>query len=96
MSCPSAAGTHAPAVFSEADTWEVPEVDLVAPDAHSPELPVSESENGENTGPHSPVSQNLTELYINGVVVPQGLEDTHENNPSSDAPHASDVLALAG
>lgn len=47
---------------------DVPYFDDVASDAHSP---VSEWGNGEDTGPHTPDGQNLSEFYNNGITTPR-------------------------
>ncbi|KAL7397365.1 hypothetical protein ABVT39_020807 [Epinephelus coioides] len=55
------------------DTTDVPEFDDVASDAHSPELPVSQWNGDEYSGPDSPDGQNPPEFYGNGVT-PPGVE----------------------
>lgn len=84
----SSAEVPAPPEFSVTDTTDFQEFDDVAADAHSPELPVSEWENGEYTGPDIPDGQNLPEFYSNGIATPAAdvaLTSGHQDAPQPES-----------
>ncbi|XP_053286216.1 FYN-binding protein 1 [Pleuronectes platessa] len=60
----------APLEFSEMGTTDIPEFDDVSKVGQSPELPVSEWENGGYTGPDNLDGQNLPDYYSNGITAP--------------------------
>lgn len=70
-----------PVEFSEPETDVGPQADVlvfenVTPEAHSPELPVSECANGDDHVPDSPVGPPLPDHHGNGIALPAAEVNT--------------------
>lgn len=80
---------------------DVPELEDVGSEAHSPELQVSDWGSGEHIGPDTPDGQNVPELYSNGMITPATEVNaapafTHQNTPPLDSSIAQESPPKAG
>lgn len=64
---------------------DVPEIEDVGSDAHSPELQVSDWGSGEYAGPDTPDGQNVPEFYSNGIITPAAPAFGDQNTPLPDS-----------